>query len=93
MLSHQGVEILEKDWEMWPVGGSVSLAGWALRFQKRKPGPVALSLLAADCRSRCELSATSLAPCLPACCHTPRRDDVFLGNGTPPYTNQCSFNF
>ena len=51
------------------VGGSASLVGWTLEFQKTKPVPV----LPVDLDV--ELSAPSLEPCLPA-----RHDASHHGN-------------
>jgi hypothetical protein len=54
--------IVCKDWDRWPcwsgcslTGGSVSL-GWALRFQKLKPGPVHHPLLLLPANPDVELS-------------------------------------
>lgn len=49
--------------------------GQALSFQKLKPEPVARSLLLLTANPDEELSAPSLAPYLPPCCHAPFCDD------------------
>ena len=52
----------------------MSLAGMTLRFQMLKPGhSVSLFLLPVDLDVK--LSATSLAPSLPAHCHASHHDD------------------
>jgi hypothetical protein len=47
----------------------------ALRFQRPKPNPVALSLFLLTADLNVELSATSPAPCLPVFHHASRHDD------------------
>ena len=59
-IDSQGVALLE-------VVALCVTGGWTLRFQKLKPGPMALFLMPMD--PDIELSATSPAPCLPACSH------------------------
>ena len=56
------------------LGGSVSL-GQALMSQKLKPGLVAHCLFMLSQDPDIELSATSPAPCLPACHHASHHDD------------------
>jgi len=47
--------------------GSHELLGWAFRFQKSTLGPVSVSLCLLPEDQELNLSATSLATCLPAC--------------------------
>ena len=49
--------------------------GWALRSQKLKPGPVAHLFFLLPSHLDVELSATSLAPCLPLWHHASRHDN------------------
>ena len=59
------------------VGGSVSL-GWTWRTQKLKSGLAWLLLFLPPVDPDVELSATSLAPRLPACHHASHDDDYVL---------------
>jgi hypothetical protein len=49
--------------------------GWALRSQKLKPGPVAHLFFLLPSHLDVELSATSLAPCLPLWHHASLHDN------------------
>ena len=48
--------------------------GWALGFQKLKPGP-AISLFLLSAHPDIELSANFPAPCVPECCHASCQDN------------------
>jgi hypothetical protein len=49
--------------------------GWALSSQNLKPGPVAHLFFLLPAHPDVEVSATSLAPCLPVCCHASCQDN------------------
>lgn len=66
------------------AGGTVSLLegvchwGWALKFQKIKPDPVAQHLFLLLLNADVELSAASPALILPSCCHASDHDIIGL---------------
>jgi hypothetical protein len=78
MLGHQG--LFERITRIGRCGlvGRVCHCGGALRFQKPIACPV--SVLPVD--SDVELSAASLAPCLPVCYRSPHHDDNGLTSET-----------
>ena len=74
MLGHQGVALLDRDLEVWPVGVGVALLeevchwGWALGVSNAQVRP-SVSLFLLPVFLYAELSATSPLSCLPACLH------------------------